>query len=223
MTIINVIRGDSYKSMESIFDNKYQLAIVDVPYGIGMDNNAGKSTKYKNKKWDNACPTSLYFDQLKRISENQIIWGANHFIDAIPFNTSSSCWIVWDKREIVIPSRTFADGEIAWTSFNSPLRIFRHYWDGFLQKNKEIRIHVTQKPVALYKYLLKNYAKPGDKIFDSHGGSMSHAIAAIDMGFDLDIYEIDDDYYNDAADRIKRHLNQLDLTRSLVQVNFIEQ
>ena len=206
-------------------DNQYDLAIVDSPYGINADrpHNEGNGWVMRETSgWDTDAPDPEYFDLLQRKSKNQIIWGANHFLDNIPFNINSSCWLLWNKMQREF---SLADGELAWTSFKTALRIF----DMSRGKAKSLndkeggRNHPTQKPVALYKWLLKNYAKPGDKIFDSHGGSMSHAIACIDMGFDLDIYEIDDDYYDSAATRIKNHLNQLDLTRPPVQVNFIEQ
>jgi len=194
MPISEVHNIDCMEYMRTLPDKFFELAIVDPPYGIGMDGNAGNSKKYKNKNWDNESPSGEYFFELIRVSKNQIIWGANHFINRIPYN--SSCWIVWDKRESVIPQRTFADGELAWTSFNSPIRFLRHYWDGFLQKQKEDRIHPTQKPVALYKWLLTNYAKQGDKILDTHMGSQSSRIAAYDMGFDYYGCELDKDYFD---------------------------
>ena len=226
MKTINIIHGDSQKAMESMSENKYQLSICDPPYGIGADkknsttNQYNKSAafrrSYGNQNWDESIPDELYFNELKRVSKNQIIWGANYF-------GLSGGYIYWNK---LVDMPTYSDGELAYCSMINSIKMFTFRWNGMFQgnmKNKEIKCHPTQKPVALYKWLLKKYAKPGDKIFDSHGGSMSHAIACIDMGFDLDICEIDDDYYNSAIDRIKRHLNQLDLTRPPVQVNFIEQ
>ena len=144
-----------------------------------------------------------------RISKNQIIWGANHFINKIPFD--SSCWIVWDK---VNGDSDFADCELAWTSFKTAVRLFSYRWNGMLQgnmKNKETRIHPTQKPVALYKWLLTNYAKPGYKLFDSHSGSGSFRIAAYDMGFDLVSCELDADYCRDNEARFQKHIQQIDL------------
>ena len=140
---------------------------------------------------------------------HQIIWGANHFIDRIPF--PSSCWIVWDKEN---GSSDFADSELAWTSFDSAVRNFRFRWAGMLQgdmANKEDRIHPTQKPVALYKWLLTRYAKPGWKILDTHGGSGSSCIAAHDLGFDLTWIEKDPDYYETAVKRYQTHASQLHL------------
>lgn len=146
-----------------------------------------------------------------RVSKNQIIFGANHFISKIPFD--SSCWIVWDKDNG--DGSGYADCELAWTSFKTAVRRLRHRWAGMLQEymgdKKEIRIHPTQKPVSLYKWLLKNYAKQGDKILDTHLGSGSIAIACYDMGFDLTGYEIDKDYYDGAVKRIEHHKKQITL------------
>ena len=144
-----------------------------------------------------------------RVSKNQIVWGANHFISKIPYD--SSCWIVWDKEN---GETDFADCELAYTSFVTAVRKIKMKWAGMLQhdmKNKETRIHPTQKPVALYKWLLDNYAKPGDKILDTHLGSGSIAIAAHDYGFDLVGCELDTDYYNAAMKRINLHKLQTKL------------
>jgi site-specific DNA-methyltransferase (adenine-specific) len=206
---IKIYNGDCMELMKDMKENEFDLAIVDPPYGINMDNNAGKSTKYKKSNWDNKPPNFRYFEELLRLSNNQIIWGANHFIETL--NKNSSCWLVWDKRENIIPKRTYADAELAWASFNSPVRVFRHYWDGFLQKQKETRIHVTQKPVALYKWLLQNYAKEGNTILDTHLGSGSIAIACWDLGFDLTAFEIDKEYFDKACERIDWHTRQKQL------------
>ena len=138
------------------------------------------------------------------MSINQIIFGGNYFIDNLH---NTSCMIVWDKDN----SGNFADAELAWTSFKTAVRIFRYRWNGMLQqdmKNKELRIHPTQKPVALYKWLLTNYAKQGDKILDTHGGSMSIAIACHDLGYDLDLCEIDKEYFESGKTRLERHQQQ---------------
>lgn len=211
-----VIQGDNLEFMRTCKDNQFDLGIVDPPYGIGesSNNNNGRSKlaiskDYGNKDWDNKPPTKEYFDELIRITKNQIIWGANHFIDLIPYR--SSCWVVWDK---VNGQNDFADCELAWSSFKTAVRRIEFKWHGMLQgnmKNKEVRIHPTQKPVALYKWLLKNYAKPGDTIFDSHVGSGSIRIACHDMGFDFTGCEIDEDYYRDQETRFKNHTRQGDL------------
>lgn len=206
---------DCMEFMKDVPDKHYDLAIVDPPYGIGEDGlknhsrgKLAKSKEYTPKNWDKEAPNKEYFNELIRVSKNQIIWGANHFISRIPYD--SSCWIVWDK----LNSGDFADCELAWTSFNTAVRKFTWRWNGMLQgnmKEKEERIHPTQKPVALYKWLLKNYAKGGDKIIDTHGGSMSIAIACHDMGFDLDLCELDKEYFDNGKKRLEQHQKQLKL------------
>ena len=213
---------DCMEFMKGVPDKYYELAIVDPPYGIGEDGRKSQSrmvssgkwknpgaTKYKAKSWDDAPMNGVYFEELMRVSKNQIIWGANHFISKIPFD--SSCWLVW-KKNGQNPNCDFADCELAWTSFNTSVRHFDYAWTGFGAKNSgEIRIHPTQKPVALYKWLLKNYAKPNDKIFDSHVGSGSIRIACHDMGFDFEGCEIDKDYWDAQEKRFINHTNQIDL------------
>ena len=208
---ITLIHGDCMEYMESM-EWKADLAIVDPPYGINESSKAGNrpkiKVKYKISDWDKNAPSPDYFDLLKSKSKNQIIWGANHFIDNIPFNVSSPCWIVWDK---VREGQDFADCELAYTSFKKAVKQFTFAWDGFRQgdmKNKENRIHPTQKPVALYKWILTNYAKKGDRIIDTHGGSMSIAIACYDLGFELVCIEKDLDYFNAAVKRFKQHIKQ---------------
>ena len=196
-------------------DKYFELAIVDPPYGIGEDgsNNHTRGKLAIAKKYkpfygnDKKPPDKNYFLELFRASKNQIIFGANHFIENIN-NANSSCWIVWDKDNC---NNDFADCEIAWASFKTAIRKFKYRWNGMLQedmKNKEIRIHPTQKPVALYEWLLTKYAKKGDKILDTHGGSMSIAIAAWNLGFDLTACELDKDYYDAAMKRIEFHQAQ---------------
>ena len=200
--------------------DKYDLAIVDPPYGVDYCSNgdgpisrgkpqAAALNNYKSFD-DTKAPDSKYFNELIRVTKNQIIFGAQHFTDKLP---KKSKWIVWDK----IPSGCngqFSGIELAWTSFSGSIDRHNYKWQGMLQgdmKNKETRIHPTQKPVQLYKWLLTNYAKEGDTIFDSHGGSMSIAIACWDLGFDLDICELDTDYFNDAVKRFENHVAQTQL------------
>lgn len=210
--IINLNHGNCMEAMKSIPDNYYDLAIVDPPYGIGVDGGIGggvlaKKSKFKKKGWDNKAPDLEYFNELIRVSKNQIIWGANHFVDRIPYN--SSCWVVWDKDN---GKNNFADCELAYTSFKSSVRKFKYKWQGMLQENmkyKEVKIHPTQKPVKLYEWLLMNYAKEGDKILDTHGGSMSIAIACHNLGYDLDLWELDKDYYEAGKKRFIQHVGQL--------------
>jgi site-specific DNA-methyltransferase (adenine-specific) len=210
---IELYNLDCMEGMKRYPDKHFELACVDVPYGIGesMNDNASRGNlaiakDYGRKEWDKQPPSLEYFIELMRISNNQIIWGANHFISHIPFN--SSCWIVWDK---VNYGNDFADCELAWTSFDSAVRKFTFQWNGMLQgdmKNKEHRIHPTQKPVKLYEWLLKNYAKQGDKILDTHLGSGSIAIACYNLDFSLTGFEIDKDYYNGAVNRLEEHKKQ---------------
>jgi site-specific DNA-methyltransferase (adenine-specific) len=214
--ISRVYLSDCMEFMKQVTDKFFELAIVDPPYGIGEDGEKNhsrrklaKPTKYTPKKWDKYAPEKTYFDELIRISKNQIIWGANHFISKIPYD--SSCWIVWDKEN---GDNDFADCELAWTSFNTAVRIYKYKWAGMLQgnmKNKEIRIHPTQKPVQLYKWLLKNYAKPNDKIFDSHLGSQSSRIAAYQMGFDFWGTELDAEYFEAGCKRFNLVTSQTTL------------
>ena len=198
------------------FPNKFwDLAIVDPPYGIKEDgrknHTRGKLAKANeyilNSKYDDAPPDQEYFDELFRVSKHQIIWGGNYFIDKIKKPTS--CFIVWDKDN---GETDFADCELAWTSFESAVRKFKYRWSGMLQenmKNKEERIHPNQKPIALYKWLLKNYAKPGFKILDTHLGSQNSRIAAFEMGFDFWGYEIDKEYYKRGCKRFELVTSQL--------------
>jgi len=202
---------DCMEYMKSLPDNAFDLAIVDPPYGIGENGDRNKSRgklavakDYKSfAGGDIEPPNKDYFIELTRISKNQIIWGANHFASNLP-NPSSSCWIVWDK---VTGNSDFADCELAYTSFKTAVRQFTFQWSGMLQgdmKNKEQRIHPTQKPVKLYEWLLTNYAKQGDKILDTHLGSGSHAIACNNLGFELVGCELDADYFKAACKRIEQ-------------------
>ena len=212
--MITATNEDNMLMMARYPDNYFELAIVDTPYGIGESSNdnksrskLGKSKDYGCKKWDDNAPNKEYFKELKRVSKNQIIWGANHFIENIP-KANSSCWVVWNKEN---GANDFADCELAYCSFNTAVRKVDLRWHGMLQhdmKNKEIRIHPTQKPVKLYEWLLMNYAKEGDKILDTHRGSASLDIACHNLGFDLVTCEIDTDYFNDGNKRLKQHQNQ---------------
>jgi site-specific DNA-methyltransferase (adenine-specific) len=205
---------DCIEYMRGLPDNYFDLAIADPPYGISADkrqsNRAGKqhghaaapSKDYGASQWDFSAPSDEWFEQIRRVSKNQIIWGANHFISRLPID--SPCWIVWDKDN---GDNGYADCELAWTSFKSAVRRFRFRWMGMLQENmnsKEVRIHPTQKPVALYGWLLKNFAKEGDAIFDPMMGSQSSRIAAYKMGFDYVGCEIDKTYFDNGQERFNR-------------------
>ena len=206
---------DCVKALKRFNDKHFDLAIVDPPYGINVaktgkvgGNNAGKAKDYGAKEWDKQPPNDEYFRQLFRVSKNQIVWGANHFISKMPFD--SSCWLVWDKDN----SGNFADCELAWTSFDTAVRKFQWRWNGMLQQNmkdKELRIHPTQKPVALYDWILQNYAKEGDLILDTHLGSGSSRIAAYKGGFNFVGFEIDADYYEKSKKRFNDFKSQLRL------------
>ena len=208
---------DCMEYMSTLPDKAFDLAIVDPPYGIGESgaNNHTRSKLAVAKDYkpfageDLKAPDKEYFEQLMRVSKNQIIWGANHFISR--FNRDSSCWIVWDKQN---GENDFADCELAWTSFESAVRKFEFRWAGMLQenmKNKEVRIHPTQKPIALYEWLLIKYAKEGDRILDTHLGSGSSRIAAYNLGFDFVGCEIDKDYFDKQEERFARHTAQTSL------------
>lgn len=207
---------DCMELLKDTPDKFYDLAIVDVPYGIGENGDRNKSRgklaiakDYKSfAGGDKEPPPIEYFLQLQRVSKNQIIWGANHFVSNIP-NASSPCWIVWDK---VTGDSDFADSELAYTSFKSAVRNFKFQWSGMLQgdmKNKEIRIHPTQKPVKLYEWLLTSYAKKGDKILDTHLGSMSSVIACLNLGFEITGSELDKDYFESGIKRVKQSQQQI--------------
>jgi site-specific DNA-methyltransferase (adenine-specific) len=188
-TLLNV---DCMEFMASLPDKAFDLAIVDPPYGIGIASNPVRQMHTK-KQWDNATPSEDYFKELKRVSEHQIIWGGNYFIDYLG-NTQG--FLIWDK--VQPHDFSLAMCEMAWTSIQKPAKIWRR--SVLAEQNK---IHPTQKPVKLYEWLLSNYAKPGDKILDTHGGSFSSAIAAIKMGFDYVGCELDEDYFNAAVERVE--------------------
>jgi site-specific DNA-methyltransferase (adenine-specific) len=211
---IEITNEDNMALMSRYEDNYFDLAIIDAPYGIGESSNdnksrskLGKSKDYGFKNWDDNAPNKDYFIELKRVSKNQIIWGANHFIENIP-KANSSCWVVWDKQN---GNNDFADCELAYCSFKTAVRMTSIRWHGMLQhdmKNKEVRIHPTQKPVKLYEWLLMNYAKKDDKIFDTHLGSGSIALACHNLDYDLTACELDKEYYDASIKRIKDHISQ---------------
>jgi site-specific DNA-methyltransferase (adenine-specific) len=200
---IKLYNADCIEVMKTFKNKQFDLAIVDPPYGIGMDgNNNWSGSKHEVKDWDNSAPSTEYFSELMRISKNQIVWGANHFISRMPFD--SKCWLIWDKKN---DGFSFADGEMAWTSFDTAVRFFRYHRGQQTDK----RIHPTQKPVQLYKWLLQNYAEEGNTILDTHFGSLSIGIACHDMKFDLTAIELDEDYYGMAKQRLINHQRQLTL------------
>lgn len=193
---------DCMEFLKSCSDKQFDLAIVDPPYGIGASNmqmGNGKNKKWtKGKKWDDAPPENEYFEQLFRVSQNQIIWGGNYF--QLPLVRG---WIFWDKD--VQPTLSFSSGELAWTSFDIVLKKANINYSGFRGSDGD-KIHPTQKPIALYKWLLQNYAKKGDLILDTHLGSGSSRIAAYDLGFDFTGIELDADYFKAQEERFASHL-----------------
>ena len=206
--MIQITNEDNMELMARYPDNYFDLAIVDPPYGIGGDNlhsnralkGAGKLKNRilntGNTKWDIA-PNQIYFDELKRVSKNWIIWGGNYFeLGRI------RCFIAWDKCQ---PWENFSQVELAYTNFDKPSSLFR------FDNRTSDKIHPTQKPVALYKWLLDKYAKEGDKILDTHLGSGSIAIACHDYKFDLTACELDKEYFDKAMQRINNHMAQLKL------------
>jgi len=219
---ITLYNDDCMNVMKTFKDKQFDLAIVDPPYGIGAsaDSRVGGSytvnlggvkkkvaaKAYTPKDWDFKKPTLEYWNELKRVSKNQIVWGGNYFASNLE---DTSCWLVWNKRN---GKNNNTDCELAWTSFKTAVRMFEWKWNGMLQQNmkdKEVRIHPTQKPVALYKWLLKNYAKEGDTILDTHFGSLSIGIACHDLGFELTAIELDKDYYEAGKKRLIEHQMQL--------------
>ena len=210
MPISEVHLIDCMEFMKDIPDKFFELAIVDPPYGMEKGSMQGKG-KLKNRilnvsdnGWDIA-PNEKYFKELFRISNNQIIWGGNYF--ELP---GTRCFLIWDKKQYLT---TFSRCEYAWTSFYAPAKIFEYNYQGG-------KIHPTQKPIALYKWLLRNYAKPGDKIFDSHMGSQSSRIACYDGGFDFWGCELDKDYFEAGCKRFDNHIKQMDLfTDNSVQLS----
>lgn len=223
--IINLNLGDCLPAMKEMDDNTYDLAIVDPPYGLGNFNRvltgidirngrkyAGTQKKYGTIKWNNDIPPEEYFIELKRVSKNHIIFGFQYFKKYL-----------WDELQGVIihdfksNMTTQSMADLAITNLQRKTTVFRYLWDGFKKDNMEVhdrnRIHSCEKPVSLYKWLLKRYAKEGWKILDTHGGSMSIAIACWDMGYDLDLWENDEVMYNKAVSRFNIHTSQKSLFR----------
>jgi len=205
---------DCVKALKRFNDKHFDLAIVDPPYGIDGtveigfgDTKSGRvnrPSKWGQKEWDKERPTKAYFDELKRVSKNQIIFGGNYFADLLE---PSRCWIVWDKMQRV----NQADAELAWTSFTNSVRVYQYHCSklqGFQNPN---RFHPTEKPISLYEWILDKYAKPNDLILDTHLGSGSSRIAAYKGGFNFVGFEIDCDYFNAQEKRFNEFKSQLRL------------
>ena len=184
---------DCMELLKATPDKFYDLAIVDPPYGIGIANNPVRQ-QHTKKQWDNKTPDFIYFEQLQRVSKNQIIWGGNYFIEHLP---STQGFLIWDK--VQPHDFSLAMAEFAWSSFQKPAKIFKR--SVLAERDKQ---HPTQKPIALYEWILTNYAKTGDKILGTHLGSGSHAIACNNLGFELTACELDKDYYEASIKRIQQ-------------------
>lgn len=205
---------DCMEAMKQIPDKYFELAIVDPPYGIGAGgkkfinrntkNNRAESF-YKENDWDKTIMPKEYFDELYRISNKCIIWGGNYFVE---FLKPARCFIVWDKKT---GENSYADCELALTNIDGNARLFSKLWLGAHAQEDDGRIHPTQKPIALYEWLLNNYAKQGDKILDTHVGSASSLIACYNLGFDYMGFELDEDYYKAACKRLEARKNQMDI------------
>jgi len=203
-----ITNEDNMQLMARYDDNHFDLAIVDPPYGIGVDGNKEqrwadgslKRKAHKLKGWDSEIPNKEYFNELKRVSKNQIIWGGNYFTEYLK---PTKAWIFWYKAQ---QGLSMSDGELAWTSLKKVTRMYTLHRTHLWQEKPQ---HPTQKPVKLYEWLLMNYAKEGDKILDTHLGSGSIAIACHNLGYDLTACELDKEYYDAAIKRINNHKQQI--------------
>jgi site-specific DNA-methyltransferase (adenine-specific) len=212
---ITLLNMDCMEYMAGLPDKAFPLAVCDPPYGINapkmaatpcqrlagskrLNGGGGKlkdrALNTSNCEWDNAIPSDEYFAELRRVSENQIIWGGNYF--PLP---PSRCILCWDK---VQPWENFSQIELAWTSFDSPAQLFK------FDNRTGDKVHPCQKPIQLYEWVLYKYAKPGQRILDTHGGSMSIAIACHNLGYDLTLCELDEDYYKAGVARFEQHKAQ---------------
>ncbi len=214
MSKLTITNEDNMQLMARYPDNYFDLAIVDPPYGINADivqnelggkkgftKGAGTYTKYHKTEWDSSIPSNQYFDELKRVSKKYIVWGGNYFQ-----YLNDNGVIVWYKGD----SGNFKEGELAKTNINT-FKVYKYSRADAYINDCDIKIHPTQKPQKLYKWLLDNYAKENDKILDTHLGSGSIAIACHDYGFELTACELDKEYFEKAIERIKNHTNQTKL------------
>lgn len=212
---------DCMLGMAQFPDKFFSLAIVDPPYGNNLSGGRSANNGWNasidwgkcNDGWNLEIPNKQYFEELRRVSRNQIVWGGNYFTDNLP---PSECWVMWDKGQ---RDFSLADGEMAWCSFDKAIRIFT-YSRATANRDKS-RFHPTQKPIALYKWLLSNYAKTGDKILDTHVGSASSLIACHQMGFEYWGFELDADYYKAASERLERAKAQVSMVDIIPQAEQI--
>jgi len=208
---IEITNEDNMALMARYPDNYFELAIVDPPYGVqyargknGYGNTTKNLPKLTDVDWDKSIPTDEYWQELFRVSKYQIVWGGNYF--ALPV---SKCWIVWDKIGEMELKNPFSDCELAWTSFTKVLKKKTIRQQGFIKDTKDkVRIHPTQKPTELYKWVLENYAEPKSKILDTHLGGGSIVLACHDLGYEITACELDKDYYDSAIKRIQNHISQ---------------
>jgi len=230
-----VTNEDCMGMMARYPDKFFDLAIVDPPYGIKESahrnisrSKLAKTKMYKKEFWDYEIPSEDYFKELFRVSEHQIIWGGNYFLDYLG---ATRCFIVWDKCNI---GTNFADCELAWTNFKSSVRKFSFMWNGMMQgstadgklnngnkSTNEVRIHPTQKPIQLYRWCLTKYAQPGYNILDTHLGSGSHRLAAHGLGFDFYATELDGDYFNAQEDRYNDYLKKFEANKNQAKLILI--
>lgn len=203
---------DNIELMKHYPDKYFDLAVVDPPYGININHSMGrrkgeKKSDYKKADWDKQPPPLEYFYELFRVSKNQIVWGANHFISRMPYD--SACWLLFDKK--VSEEVSFAQYEMAWTSLNGTCKKFEYRWSGMLQQNmkdKELRIHETQKPIALYDWIFSKYATEGMKVLDTHLGSGSSRISANKAKLHFVGCELDQDHFNKQNKRYEEFVSQ---------------
>ena len=211
LLINRIIRGDCLEFMKKLPDKSIDLILTDPPYGINIAKSGnvggGKLAPVKDygaRDWDNEIPSQDIFREMFRVSKNQIIFGGNYFVEHL---YNSSCWIVWDKNN----TGNFADCELAWTSFKTAVRKFEYTWNGFIQgdmKNKEERIHPTQKPLPLFEWILNNYSEEGQTIYDPFGGSGTTAVACHRLNRNFMVTELDEEYYNLSVERLEKERNQ---------------
>lgn len=209
-----IIQGDALEELKKLADKSIELIITDPPYGLGIDKAlhkvagtqygkaAAKKKDYGFSDWDNSIPTAEVFNEMFRVSKNQIIFGGNYFTDFLP---PSRCWVTWDKRTHEKYNNDFADCEMVWTSFDKPSRIIRFLWSGMMQgdmKNKEKRLHPTQKPQFIMSEIIKRFAKPGDTILDPFAGSGSTLLAAKNLGYEYIGIELESRYIEIAKTRL---------------------
>ena len=194
----HVFNEDCVQGMKRWPDKYFDLAVVDPPYGIDIETSGTYFKQFETKGWDTAIPSKEYFDELKRVSKNQIVWGGDYFLEYLG---STKCFLIWDK--MIGEGMSFADAELAWCSLKKPTRIKK-----LLSRNPQGKIHPTQKPEALYDWIFFNYAKQGDLILDTHLGSGSSRIAAYKAGLQFVGYEIDKEYYEAQERRFKIFVSQ---------------